>query len=513
MCGVVLLAGPSALNRIPECLQRLQHRGPDAVDVWQQEALAIGFARLAINDLSPAGGQPYRYGDFVSAVNGEIFNSSELRARYQLDVPSSNDCHVIPALLHQLGINAVTELDGFFAGIVYDQREHQLYCLRDGMGKKPLFVGRSGSELFVSSELKALDRVDEFSALPSGLSRLDLISGELNLLVDTDLLDTDLVALDSSASGCSQKRFPGSVSNTDKQAQLGQLLTQAVTKRLPEVTQPLGVFVSGGLDSSIIAALIHQQRRDVVYYTLTSGSAEDGHYVQCLADHLGLPELRSVSLPDEAELDHLIRTLVYTTESFNPSIISNGLCTYLLARAARQDGLKVVLSGEGADELFGGYHHFLPDGPWRETRLQLLTDLSQTELRRVDLTGMAHGIETRCPFMDRDLINWALQLGYDDLYHRSEDEKLNKWILRQVASGYLPDEIVWRRKMSCDVGSGMRKLVVEHLRKHCSSERDALKAIWQAAFADKYPALDDRPYFSAYPVFDALIDRRGVEHK
>lgn len=508
MCGVVLLAGPSALNRIPECLQRLQHRGPDAVDVWQQEALAIGFARLAINDPSPAGGQPYRYGDFVCAVNGEIFNSSELCTRYQLDVPSSNDCHVIPALLHQLGINAVTELDGFFAGVVYDQRDHQLYCLRDGMGKKSLFVGRSGSELFVSSELKALDRVDEFMAVPSGLSRLDLASGELTLLVDTDL-----VASDDSGAGCFQKTSPASASMADKQAQLHQRLTAAVIKRLPENGQPLGVFVSGGLDSSIIAALIHQQRRDVVYYTLTSGSAEDGYYVQSLADHLGLPELRSVSLPDEAELDHLIRTLVYTTESFNPSIISNGLCTYLLARAARQDGLKVVLSGEGADELFGGYHYFTADAPWHSTRMQLLADMRNTELRRVDLTSMAHGIETRCPFMDRDLATWALQLGYDDLYYRGEAEKLNKWILRQVASSYLPDEIVWRRKMSCDVGSGMRKLVVDHLRKHCSSERVALKTIWQGAFADKYPALDDRPYFSAYPVFDALIDRRGAEHK
>lgn len=497
MCGVILLAGPVAAERLPACLQRLRHRGPDASDTWHSNNLALGFARLAINDPSPAGGQPFVYGDFVSAVNGEIFNSVPLRNRYTLELSSDNDCHVIPALLLQQGLSAVTELDGFFAGVIYDQKNQQVYCLRDPLGKKPLFVGRSGSELFITSELKALNRLDEFQEVPSGVCQFNLQTGELTPLVTNTLAAQAGIAM----------------SPAEKLSHLRNLLTRAVNKRLPVAQEPFGVFLSGGLDSSIVAALAHAQRQNVVYYTLSSGDAADEYYVHLLASKLGLPALRVVPLPAADELDALIRSLVYTTESFNPSVISNGLCTYLLAQAARKDGLKVVLSGEGADELFGGYHYFSADAPWQETRAQLLADLRNTELRRVDLTCMAHGIETRCPFMDRDLVTWAMGLSYGDLYRRSATEKRNKLILREAMEACLPDEIVWRNKVSCDVGSGMRQIVVEHLSREYDSERAALKAIWQEQFAGRYPLQEAHPYFSAYPVFDDLIDRRGAAHR
>ncbi|TVV43623.1 asparagine synthetase B [Thalassolituus sp. C2-1] len=497
MCGVILLAGPAAAERLPGCLQRLRHRGPDACDTWHNGELAMGFARLAINDPSPAGGQPFIYGDFVGAVNGEIFNSVPLRSRYTLELSSDSDCHVIPALLLQQGLNAVTELDGFFAGVIYDQKNQQVYCLRDPLGKKPLFVGRSGSELFISSELKALDRVDEFQQVPSGVCQFNLLTGELTPVVMNTLAAQAGITMPPA----------------EKLSHLRHLLTNAVNKRLPVAQEPFGVFLSGGLDSSVVAALVHAQRQNVVYYTLSSGDAADEYYVRLLANKLGLPALRVVPLPAADELDALIRSLVYTTESFNPSVISNGLCTYLLAQAAERDGLKVVLSGEGADELFGGYHYFSADDPWCETRAQLLADLRNTELRRVDLTSMAHGIETRCPFMDRDLVTWAMGLSYGDLYRRSATEKRNKLILREAMEACLPDEIVWRNKVSCDVGSGMRQRVVGHLRKEYDSERAALKAIWQEQFAGRYPLQEAHPYFSAYPVFDDLIDRRGAAHR
>ncbi|MDH2433073.1 asparagine synthase-related protein [Pokkaliibacter sp. MBI-7] len=499
MCGVILLAGPAAAERLPACLQRLSHRGPDARLIWQQGAVSIGFARLSINDPSPAGGQPVVYENLVSAINGEIFNAPELRDCYALALASSNDCHVIPALIHQRGLDAITALDGFFAGVLYDAHTHHLYCLRDPLGKKPLFVGRSGSELFICSELKAVGQVDHFQEVPSGLSRLDLQTGELTQLVSNEVIP--------------QAPAAQAMSVSDKLASLRRLLTTAVNKRLPAAQDPFGVFLSGGLDSSIVTALVHAQRQNVVYYTLSSGSAEDEHYVQLLADQLKLTTLRVVPLPAADELDTLIRRLVYTTESYNPSVISNGLCTYLLAQAARKDGLKVVLSGEGADELFGGYHHLAADAPWQETRQQLLADLRNTELRRVDLTCMAHGIETRCPFMDRELVAWALALAHGDLYRRSATEKSNKLILRLAMEGTLPPEILWRPKVSCDVGSGMRQRVVGHLRQYHASEREALKAIWRTQFSRCYPALDEHPYFSAYPVMDALIDRRGSEHR
>jgi len=507
MCGIVLLYGPAASERLPTCLQRLAHRGPDAQYSWHSAChngtLSLGFARLAINDKSAAGQQPYRHGEFVAAINGEIYNADDLRARHQLALASSNDCHVVPALLDKLGVAALAELDGFFAGVVVDQRKQRVLVLRDAVGKKPLFWGRSGSERFIVSELKALDQVDEFVALPSGVSEIDLDTGRCTSLL--------AAAQGSSVSTASISAAPAS---EEKARALRTLLEQAVAKRLPADDEPVGVFLSGGLDSSTIAALVSRQRPDARYYCLTSPGAEDDGYVRLLAEHLQLRNVRYLPLPTGEALTTLIQQLVYVTESYNPSIISNGICTYLLAQAAREDGLKVVLSGEGADELFGGYHYYRRNDSWRETRDQLLADLRSTELRRVDLTGMAHAIETRCPFLDGAICAWALALEYEDLYRRDEHQRSNKMVLREAVTALLPEPITWRRKASCDVGSGMRALVVAHLRAHGRSERDALRDIWRNHFAARFVGerLEQNGYFSAYPVFDDIIDRRGSVH-
>ncbi|WP_299591308.1 asparagine synthase-related protein [uncultured Microbulbifer sp.] len=505
MCGLVLLYGPRAGERLPRCLQRLAHRGPDAQYHWNSGALSLGFARLAINDKSHAGRQPYCVGSYVAAINGEIYNASELRERYQLKLASTNDCHVVPALVEKLGVAALGKLDGFFAGVVFNEQDNGLIILRDAMGKKPLFWGRSGSECFITSELKALDRVDEFAALPSGISQIDLKTGNCTKLwtMPPDCeLETNLSTPVALAAGV-------------KPSELRALITRAVEKRLPAASEPVGVFLSGGLDSSAIAALVSNLRSDARYYCLSAPSAGDGDNARLLADHLKLKQVRYLTLPDGEALTELIHKVVYVTESYNPSVISNGICTYLLAEAAREDGLKLVLSGEGADELFGGYHYYRRNDPWAETRNQLLADLRNTELRRIDLTGMAHAIETRCPFLDREICTWALALCFDDLYRWTDSGCINKAVLREAVNGLLPEQISLRRKISCDVGSGMRALVVRHLRENGCSEREALRKIWCMHFSDSFIGEDheEHPYFSAYPTFDDIIDRRGTDHK
>ncbi|MCP4805803.1 MAG: hypothetical protein GY884_10715, partial [Proteobacteria bacterium] len=354
-----------------------------------------------------------------------------------------------------------------------------VYTLRDHIGKKPLLIGRSGSEVFVTSELKALVRVDWCRPLPLGLSRVDLRDG--SVLVTGEHRPVDALG------------------------GLRELVEAAVVKRLPERSQPVGVFLSGGLDSSIIAALTARHRRDAVFYSLGEEGAPDQQHAAAVARALGLENVRRVPLPDTAALPRLIGRVVAATESFNPSIVSNGLATFVLAEAACQDGLKVVLTGDGADELFCGYHSFDANGPWRATRSRLISDMHMTELRRLDGCSMAHAIEARCPFLDRRVRAFSDRLGHGELY----DGRMRKLPLREAFRGALPDAVLEREKTSFDVGSGVRGAVVRHLTSGGRSERAELESVWRGLF----PGFPADPYFHSYPVFDEAIDRRGVAHR
>ncbi len=483
MCGILLLHGPRARERLAPCLAHLVHRGPDGTASWYEGETAIGFQRLAITDKGPLGQQPFFHHDLVGAFNGEIYNHLELARRHAISIDGDCDIRVLLPLFSLLGPSCIHQLDGFYSGVILDRTRHELLCLRDPMGKKPLLLGRSGSELFVTSELKALDAVATFQVLPKGLSRIDMETGKVVLLEAHQGLSVT--------------------------APLAQLVRAAVVKRLPNPTEPVGLFLSGGLDSSIVTALVSEHRRDAIHYTLTGPDSPDAPFIDRMVDVFELSTVRSVPLPSEDELPGLIEAVVRATESTNPSIISNGLCTYLLARAAHRDGVKVVLTGEGADELFCGYHRYSPADPWRPTRARLIEDMHATELRRLDSCSMAHAVEARCPFLDRAVRLHSDGLGYDDHFSMSAGQIQNKMALRRAFHDLLPPEVGDRRKVSFDVGSGVRGKVVSFLQRGGRSERAVLEDTWRRHFD-----MDaQHPWFHAYPVFDHAIDRRGATHR
>jgi asparagine synthase (glutamine-hydrolysing) len=290
---------------------------------------------------------------------------------------------------------------------------------------------------------------------------------------------------------------------TDNKSSIETAIEQAVLKRLP--AQPVGVFLSGGLDSSIVAALVHKYRQDVSYFVLGNSESPDVKMAKSVIKHLGLKQVKYVSLPTQSELPYLIVRVIRATESFNPSIISNGLATYLLAEAARKENLKVVLTGEGADELFSGYHSLLPEAEWLPMRERLINDMHYTELRRLDTCSMAHSIEARCPFLDRAVKSIADSIEYNKIYSNGQ----NKAVLRNVFKHELPIEITERKKTSFDVGSGLRKLVVPFLTRNGRKEIDELKMMWEQIFI--FDANND--YFYRYPAFDDAIAKRGEVHR
>lgn len=478
MCGILLLKGLTAINRLPTLLNRIRHRGPDDQSLWSEGDTALGFVRLAINGDLVEGQQPCTDGALTSAFNGEIYNFRELAQKYtQGNCPS--DTKIILPLFQLLGPDIIHHLDGFYSGVIVNNEAKRAVCLRDHMGKKPLFVGFSEGDLFITSELKALNQIDWFEPLPKGASEVDLTSGSVSKILDHQAHATT--------------------------NNLHDLLHNAIRKRLPDSEQPLGLFLSGGLDSSLIASIASKYRDDIQYFTLGTEEGPDHHAVQTVTAALGLKKITFVPLPSESEIPALIESIVLATESYNPSIISNGLATWLLARAARQTGIKVVLTGEGADELFGGYHQFSQTEPWKETRQQLIQDMQFTELRRLDMACMAHSVEARCPFLDVTLHSLTDQFDFEQLY----SSNTNKISLREGFESYLPDSILQRRKTSCDVGSGIRGMVIRYLKRNDRSEREELLDIWKQHFAfDHF-----HPYFHQYAVFDRFIDQRGEVHK
>ena len=477
MCGIVFFAGPCASKKLSKGLEQLRHRGPDDVGIIEYGHISMGFARLMINGNAEEGHQPYSYDALRGVINGEIYNHQELRKLCSLP-ESNNDTQVLLPLYQTYGLRFIDKLDGFYSAVIHDKNSNKVVCVRDHMGKKPLFIGRSGTEIFIVSEVKIVERIDWFKSLPKGASEIDLHTGDVLLKAAHRTVSVE--------------------------AELKELFKASVYKRLPPANLPLGVFLSGGLDSSLVAAIVSRYRRNAVYFTLGE-TGPDRKSVDLVAQHLNLKDVRTVPLPSLDMLPELIRTIVHVTESYNPSIISNGLATYLLARAAHRAGIKVVLTGEGADELFGGYHYFKETDPWKTTRDKLISDMEFTELRRLDMACMANSVEPRCPFLDRDLHTLSDWLTYSDLY----DDEQNKVALRRTHQGLLPDEVLYRRKTSLDVGSGMRGAIVRFLCRNGKTERAALKAIWE----ERYNLNPSDPYFHAYPVFDQFIDQRGEAHK
>ncbi len=506
MCGIVLLFGQRAKERIQSCLDHLKHRGPDDAKIYRNGQLSLGFSRLAINDKSKKGQQPHSFQHYISSINGEIFNSISLTKTFNLPKNSENDCHIVAPLFNKLGGKLIEQLDGFYAGVIYDTQSNTVYTLRDHIGKKPLFIGRSGSETFIVSELKALSKIDTFEALPLGVCEINLNNASYSRLTAHSLPTSH-----------SSTPPPNNTTNNSHydHSELRTLIEQAIIKRLPNHNEPTGIFLSGGLDSSVIASVVTKHRKDAIYYCLANKDSNDYKYMLELINHLSLDNIRFVELPPASQLNKLIQRVVYVTHSYNPSIISNGICSFLLSQAARRDDLKIIFSGEGADELFGGYHRFDSGSEWMHTRKKLLQDMQFTELRRLDLTCMANSIESRCPFLDKKVFNYAHQLSYADLYHKTGGAIINKHALRVAFSNALPSSITQRKKVSFDVGSGIRKQVVRALTSKNSCEKKSLFEIWQNFFLDTLttPSTSKHEYFHSYPAFNEAISHRGSEHK
>ncbi|MDP7115122.1 MAG: asparagine synthase B [Myxococcota bacterium] len=499
MCGILAVLGaapaevPALRKRVLRLQRRLRHRGPDWSGLHVRGTAVLAHERLAIVD-PESGQQPLLSPDGKTAltVNGEIYNHRALRAslsqgyRFQ----TASDCEVILPLQAQLGEACVHELDGMFAFVLADERTGTFLAARDPIGVLPLYIGYGrGGTLWFASEFKALqDDCDRIEVFPPGhlCSSLD---GEQRRWFRPDWLG-----------GGTPDRSP----DLDR---LRTAAERAVVKRMMSDV-PWGVLLSGGLDSSLVASIasrhadrrVEEDGRSAAWWprmhTFSIGlpGCADHAAAQLVADHLGTVH-HPLTFTIQEGLDAL-SDVVFHLETYDVTTIRASVPMYLMARKIRALGVKMVLSGEGADEALGGYLYFhrAPDRAelHRET-LRKLRALHLYDCLRANKATAAWGVETRVPFLDLGFLQEVMTI--DPLHKMSsshpEGPRMEKQLLRQAFdvpdSPYLPAEVLWRQKeqFSDGVGYGW----IDALRQFARDEvGDALPADAASRFPRNTPA-------------------------
>ncbi len=433
--------------------KKVRHRGPDWSGIFCCEKAILAHERLAIVD-PQSGGQPLKSkdGNLILAVNGEIYNHQEIRKRYEnsYEFQTQSDCEVILPLYRDKGPAFLEEMNGIFAFALYD-RENDCYLIaRDHIGIIPLYTGRDQhGNFYVASELKALEgicnKIEEFLPGHYLYSR----DGVMKKWYTRDWMDYSAVE-----------------NNTTSIDDLRSALESSVHRQLMSDV-PYGVLLSGGLDSSIISAVAKKfapkriesgDKAEAWWPQLHSfaiglNGSPDLAAARKVADHIGTVH-HEINFTVEEGID-AVRDVIYHIETYDVTTVRASTPMYLLARVIKSMGVKMVLTGEGADEIFGGYLYFhkapTPKALHEET-VRKLSKLHLYDCLRANKSLAAWGVEGRVPFLDKEFMDVAMRLNPRD--KMTSKERIEKWVLRKAFEDYLPASIAWRQKEQFSDGVG-----------------------------------------------------------
>lgn len=458
MCGIVCafdLKEKSEVLRpkILEMSKKIRHRGPDWSGVFDSDNAIMAHERLAIVD--PASGKQPLYSPdqkLVLAANGEIYNHRELRSQLNsnYEFQTQSDCEIILALYNEKGVDFIDDLNGIFGFAIYDTDNDSYFIARDHMGIIPLYIGwdKYGT-FYVASELKALESVcTKIELFPPG-HFLDSRDGVFVKWYNRDWIDYDAVK-----------------SNATSIKEIKEALEAAVRRQLMSDV-PYGVLLSGGLDSSVTSAIAkkYAQKRvesgdttDAWWPQLHSFSvglegSPDLAAAQKVADHIGTVH-HEIKFTIQEGLD-AIKDVVYNLETYDTTTIRASTPMYLMARVIKSMGIKMVLSGEGADELFGGYLYFhkAPNAEeFHQETVRKLDKLHMYDCLRANKSLAAWGIEGRVPFLDKEFMDVAMRINPQD--KMINGERMEKWVVRKAFEDMLPESVAWRQKEQFSDGVG-----------------------------------------------------------
>ncbi|MDN3486985.1 asparagine synthase B [Pseudoalteromonas sp. APC 3224] len=458
MCSIFgvldIKSDPSQLRaQAIEMSKLLRHRGPDWSGVYSSDKAILVHERLAIVGVS-SGAQPLYNPEktHILAVNGEIYNHKELAANLEVefDFQTQSDCEIILALYKQKGPAFLDDLNGIFAFCLYDEEQDAYLIGRDHIGIIPLYTGHDEhGNFYVASELKALSpickHIEEF---PPG-HFLYSKDGKLTPYYQRDWQSYD------------------AVKNNDAKAEDVKDALEAAVKRQLMCDVPYGVLLSGGLDSSVISAITQHfaakriednDESDAWWPKLHSFSvglegSPDLAAAQKVADMIGTIH-HPIIFTIQQGIDAL-KEVIYHIETYDVTTIRASTPMYLMARQIKAMGIKMVLSGEGADELFGGYLYFHKAPNAQEFHEELnrkVSKLHMFDCLRANKSMAAWGVEARVPFLDKEFVDVAMRINPEA--KMCKDEKIEKHILRAGFDGYLPDDVLWRQKEQFSDGVG-----------------------------------------------------------
>lgn len=458
MCGIVCAFDikQDAASLRPQLLsmsKRVRHRGPDWSGIYSGDKAILAHERLAIVD--PASGKQPLYspdGNLVLAVNGEIYNHKELRKHYEgkFNFRTQSDCEIILALYDDKGVDFMEDLNGIFAFALYDIKNNVFMIGRDHIGIIPLYQGwDEAGTYYVASELKALEgfcpRIEEF--MPG------------HYYYSEDAAPTRWYEREWS-------EYDNVKDNKTDIPTLRKALEDAVERQLMGDV-PYGVLLSGGLDSSVISAIAKKfaPRR------VDSDNTEEAWWPQLHSFAVGLegsPDLAAARLvADHIKTVHhevhftvqegldAVRDVIYHLETYDVTTVRASTPMYLIARVIKSMGVKMVLSGEGADEIFGGYLYFHKAPNAEEFHKETVRKLGKLHLYdclRANKSLAAWGVEGRVPFLDKEFLDVAMRLNPAD--KMAGNGKMEKWVLRKALEDYLPQVVAWRQKEQFSDGVG-----------------------------------------------------------
>ncbi len=458
MCGITAIFNihnqtDTLRKQVLEMSKKIRHRGPDWSGIYTGISAILAHERLSIVDPA-SGSQPLKSSDgkLILTVNGEIYNHRELREQLkdEYEFQTGSDCEVILALYQKKGIKCVEDLNGIFAFAIYDEEKNEYFIARDPIGVIPLYFGYNNEgHLLVSSELKGLDGfASAYKPFPPG---------HYFHSNDSDLVKwyhRDWMSY-------------GNVKNNLADVQeLHDALESAVQRQLM-TDVPYGVLLSGGLDSSITSAIAKQYAAK----RIETDSQADAWWPQLHSFAIGLEDSPDLAAAKKAA-DHIgtvhheihytlqegldaLRDVIYHIETYDVTTVRASTPMYLLARVIKSMGIKMVLSGEGADEVFGGYLYFhkAPNAKaFHEETLRKINKLHLYDCLRANKSLAAWGVEGRVPFLDKEFLDVAMRINPEA--KMAPGKTIEKKILREAFSDILPDEIAWRQKEQFSDGVG-----------------------------------------------------------